>query len=251
MRYLLLFLCISITNIPPPNSPWQRNLGISGNAVETVSGMDINNQGTIAAGPASTLRVQGCRPSACVPMALHSKTSWWNNTTLTCWTIARCSVWFSRAGGRVILGNNDLVLGPTLRSAMAPTLFSIMPAEMAKQNLAPSFPVGNNANGYNPPLAKTGPPTGSACAAQQAPMAIPERLWLRYGQYSLGSEEANAGGSSLAATAQWSARMNCLDFRTDCGIARYNTGTDWGFAAGRLCCRSDPFPLARPLTPVF
>lgn len=262
MKHLFFFSFLFVANILSAQLTISNGitLGISGNAVVTVSGMDVNNQGTIAAGPASTLRVQGVATQNLRTNGSSIQNLVVEQTQLN--LLDNCTVLgninFPMAGGRVFLGNNDLVVGPSgTVTGYGPDAFIVTDnaGEMAKQNLSAAaftFPVGNSTSTYNPlTLAENGTADEISVRCLAGPLtngASGAAISADMAQVAWDVNEANAGGSNLAATAQWNFSDELSGFnRTDCGIARFNTGTDWdlppasmGFAGG-----ADPYTRMR------
>lgn len=238
-------------------------LGLNGNIVLTVVDMDIDNQGSLAAAPGSSLRVQGAFDQyfdaggdplqAVVLDKSGGLLVLQNNLTVL------VQLNFGANGNRLLLGDHDLVLGAAATvSGHGPDAFVVTngAGEMAKQNLdaAPfTFPVGHDANSYTPlTLTENGAPDEIGVRCLAGPLAngasgapIPENMAGVAWEVS----EATAGGSNLDVTAQWAAPDELPGFvRADCGIARYNTGVDWDLPPAVLDAASGANPYTRTRT---
>ena len=233
-------------------------LGLSNNVVITVSGMDVNNQGTIAAGAGSAIQLQGSADQSLrtngssLQALIINKSAGQVNLLDNATVLANLN--FATSGSRVNLANNDLVLG----SAATLTGFGVNAyivtggaGEVAKQGLNATpftFPVGNNASTYNPlTLAENGTADeiGVRClAGPLANGATGAPITTDMANTAWEVTEATAGGSNLSATAQWIGTDELAGFsRASCGIARYNTGTDWDLRPANMgvATGSDPY----------
>jgi len=233
---------------------------VTGQAVITASSLDVNNSGTISADNDAVLRMRST-----TPQSLRT-----NGSPLGSLVVEKahlelldnCAVLqnlhFPLSGGRVRLGEHDLLLGPNATvTGYGPDAFVVTngSGEMAKANLGAvpfAFPVGPTDSQYNPmTLAEAGSPDeiGVRCLPNplsEGNMGTP--IGTDMAQVAWEVSEATAGGSSLSATASWSATVEMPGFnRADCGIARHNTGTDWDLPPAALAAvaGSDPYSRAR------
>jgi len=113
-----------------------------------------------------------------------------------------------------------------------------------------TFPVGTDAGTYNPLiLAENATPDtiGVRC--------LPQPLSNGLSGSPIAADAANTawevresvpGGSSITATAQWSLGDELSGFvRAECGIARYNSGTDWDLPTTAMGAASGAGPYTR------
>ena len=215
-------------------------LGLSNNVVITVSGMDVNNQGTIAATPGSTVRVTGTSSQM-----LRTNGSPLQNLIVdqimvdlqdNCTVLGNLQ--FAAGGGKVNLGNNDMVFGPSASiTGHGPAAYIVTAGagEVAKQGLNATpftFPVGNDTSTYNPLiLAENGAADEIGVRCLAGPLtngATGTPIATDMVNTAWEVTEASAGGSNLSGTAQWAGSDELPGFsRASSGIARYNTGIDW------------------------
>lgn len=233
-------------------------MGLSNGVVLTVAGMDIDNQGTINAGVGSTLRVadasmQNLRTNGSTLQNLLVDQS-------TVHLLDNCIVLgnlnFAAGGGMVDLGDNDLVMGDAATvTGYGPNAYVVTSGagEMAKQNLgatAFTFPVGFDDATYNPlTLAENGTADEIGVRCLAGPLtngATGTLIASAMANTAWEVSEANAGGSNLAATAQWAAADELPGFdRAGCGIARYNTGLDWDLMPTNMGAAAGADPYSR------
>ncbi|MFN0013771.1 MAG: hypothetical protein ACKVU2_04410 [Saprospiraceae bacterium] len=113
-----------------------------------------------------------------------------------------------------------------------------------------TFPVGADAGTYNPlTLAENGSADtiGVRCLAQPLVNGLSGNpIGADAANTAWDVREAIAGGSSLTATAQWALSDELGGFvRAECGLARFNTGTDWDLPSANIGAATGSNPYTR------
>ncbi len=151
---------------------------------------------------------------------------------------ANGNIQFVTGNNKIVCSGFDFTAGNTASiSGEGPTAYFVTDGASQLKRLglgaAPfTFPIGADTSRYNPlTLAENGAvdDIGVRC--------LPEPLTNGTGGAPISADaiaaawevtEQTSGGANLSATAQWVAADELPGFaRTDCGVARFNAGTDW------------------------
>lgn len=163
---------------------------------------------------------------------------------------------FLTNNNKIICGNFDFIIGEsaTVTGADNNDFFVTNGTGVLKRralgSAAFTFPIGADASTYNPLiLAENATPDtiGVRC--------LPQPLTNGLSGIPISADAANAawevqesvpGGSSITATAQWPMSDELSGFvRAECGIARFNTGTDWDLPTNAMGAASGAGPYTR------
>jgi len=166
---------------------------------------------------------------------------------------------FLTTNNKIICGNFDVTVGEsaTVVGADDNDFFVTNGSGLLKRRALGAtafvFPVGADAGTFNPlTLAENATPDtiGVRCMAQPLDKGLSGNpIPADAANVAWEVREDNAGGSSLAATAQWTLSDELSGFvRAECGIARFNSGTDWDLPVAGMGAASGSGPYTRTRT---
>ncbi len=161
------------------------------------------------------------------------------------------------------MGDHDLIIGSAASvSGYGSDVFFLTDGtgKLVKQGLGTTeftYPVGYDVDTYTPlTISENGTSDDIGVRCHAAPLSNGSSgTALTADAVNIAWEvsEGTAGGSSLSALAEWPAAEELSSFdRTDCGLARYNTGTDWDLPPASMgtSIGTDPYLRSRTaLTP--
>ncbi len=239
------------------------------NSTQTITVKDANwvNAGTLNMSSNAVIRLQGTQDQNVTTGGSTLQNLEIDKTAGQVYLQDNCTIAtalsFINTGSRINLGGNDLLIGSTASiTGYSSNAYVVTGStgEMVKQGLSTTaftYPVGSDAITYNPlTISENGISDNIGVRCLAAPLANGSSgtaLTANAVNTAWEVTEGTTGGSSLGATAQWAATDELPDFvRTDCGLARFNTGTDWDLPPTNMgsSTGSDPYTRSRTsLTP--
>lgn len=237
---------------------------LSNSPTVTLDRTNLDNQGTLTA-TTGTIRFTGSGSQtmrsggATIGTLVLDKSA--GSVSLTDDAQVSSALTFS-TGGHLDMEAYDLTLGSaaTCSGYSAAKHVVTGAGKMTKTALGTTgftFPVGAAINTYNPlTIIQNGTSDNISVRCLTSPLAngsTGTALTADAVNAAWEVTEDTDGGSSLSATAQWAGTDELGSFeRTDCGIARFNTGTDWDLPPADMGAStgSDPYLRTRSaLTP--